>query len=73
MIIPTTDHTDYIRQLPVRPSGAARVGEPFDDDALQSARERTAQRLESAKQAMGDRYILRGYNPSVRSAGGCYE
>lgn len=66
MIIPTTDHADHINQLPVRPSGAPRQAEPFDDEALQATRERTAQRLEAAKLAMGDRYILRGYNPAIR-------
>lgn len=66
MIITTTDQTDYIRQLPVRPSGAPKEVEPFDDEALQAARERTANRLEAAKRAMGDRYILRGYNPAIR-------
>lgn len=66
MIIPTTDRTDHINQLPVRPSGAPREYKPFDDDALQSARERTAKRMEAAKLAMGDRYILKGYNPAIR-------
>lgn len=67
MIIPTTDHTDYIRQLPVRPSGAPKEADPFTDEALAGVRQRTAQRLEAAKQAMGDRYILKGYNPAIRA------
>lgn len=67
MIIPTTDQAEHINQLPVRPSSAPREPEPFNDEALAGVRQRAHERLEAAKRAMADRYILRGYNPAVRT------
>ena len=67
MIIPTTDQAEHINQLPVRPSSAPREPEPFTDEALTGVRQRTHERLEAAKRIMADRYILRGYNPVVRT------
>lgn len=70
MIIPTTDQAEHINQLPVRPSSEPREPEPFTDEALAGVRQRTHERLEAAKRAMGDRYLLRDYNPSVRFVDG---
>lgn len=67
MIIPTTDQVEQINQLPVRPSSAPREPEPFTDEALAGVRHRAHERLEAAKRSMADRYILRGYNPVVRT------
>lgn len=67
MIIPTTDQTEHINPLPVRPSSAPREPEPFTDEALAGVRQRTHERLEAAKRGMADRYILKGYNPVVRT------
>lgn len=67
MIIPTTDQAEPIQQLPAKPSSAQREPEPFTDEALAGVRQRAHERLEAAKRGMADRYILRGYNPVVRT------